>query len=268
MQTVLPGALKLEVWKHTANTIGRDMSIEIISPSSSQSLNFTIVPELQKSFHTNILAIAKKNHTAYLKKKKLKAPTSYPYHSSFTNEAVPDIPLTTLPALFEDTAPAVVKEEDDGNLTSNKETEDHHTTETETEPALAKPIPKELEGLSADIIAAARAHEEAELEESEEVKITRRLPTVARAMHHLCVSEKKRAFAKKMFLEQLVECAAAPLSHEEAGRSLEKIAGIVPQWINLYKTDNDVEWVRFSRDVPLATSLSAINKVVQEIVPK
>jgi hypothetical protein len=88
----------------------------------------------------------------------------------------------------------------------------------------------------------------------------RRLPGVVRTIHGLCVGEKKRAFKRAQLLAQMVVCSAAPLSHEESALALDKLGKVVPQWISVYRADDDVEWVRFSRDVSMAKCLEAIQK--------
>jgi hypothetical protein len=250
MQTVIPNALKVLVWKHTTtNKLGKELAIEIVSPSTSQPLNHSTLAQLRQTFHENLIQLVQQHHSAFLASAKQKAPKPPArWNSLFDLESVPDIPLTPLPSALTDTQQDNTKEPEKLDLPSIEKYIE------------SKPVPAELAGISLATIAAARETEEAIATESEEVQLMRRLPAVVRTMHGLCVGEKKRAFKKAQLLSQMVSCSAAPLSHEEAVQALEKLVQVVPQWIATYRTDDETEWVRFSRDVTMANCLAAIQK--------
>eukprot|EP00026_Physarum_polycephalum_P009496 Phypoly_transcript_09621.p1 GENE.Phypoly_transcript_09621~~Phypoly_transcript_09621.p1 ORF type:complete len:421 (+),score=114.12 Phypoly_transcript_09621:108-1370(+) len=251
MQTVIPNAIKLSVWKHTTtNKLGKELVVEISSPATSQPLAPSTLLELRQTFHEKLLELVKQHHTAFLAKGKLKQPKApKKWHPKFDLESVPDIPLTPLPSELTE----IPKQ----NTEIKEDKLDLATIEKYIE---AKPIPAELVGLSAATIAAAREREEVIMEESEEVKLMRMLPVVVRAVHGLCVVEKKRAFKRAHLIAQLLSCSAAPLSHDEAVRALDKLGKLVPQWVSVYRADDEVEWVRFSRDLSMAKCLEAIQK--------
>ena len=215
MQTVIPNAFKLSVWKHTTtNKLGREVVVEIVSPSTSQPLNHLVASQLRETFSENLLQLVNQHHTTFLaagKRKRPKAPARW--HPQFNLESVPDIPLTPLPSALTE----IPQQEN-----PNKEVEKKLDASTVDKYIEAKPVPAELAGVSLATIAAARETAEAIESESEEVQLLRLLPVVARTMNGLCVCEKRRAFQRAHLVAQVVRCAATPLSIEEVVQAFER----------------------------------------------